>query len=184
MATRGCVEDPRVTRPVDGHGFRGYGYGLVQTYPRVYPCPTLFDYAAVTVEEGAASPVPSQAGASSADAGDTPPRAQRVRGNYVVQPTPDTEPSFVTRSTGPVRRTEKTLDATESTTSAAPTSPSTERSTIAPTTTTTTTASTSPSGRDQTSPSSREQFLEARLAQLEAHVQQHLPPPYQAPPEG
>ncbi|KAJ6461851.1 hypothetical protein C8R47DRAFT_104932 [Mycena vitilis] len=109
---------------------------------------------------------------------DAPTRAQRVRGNYVVQPTPDagaTESTFATSemvSTGVARRNEKTADASESTTSAAPTSPSTERSTIAPTAATT-----------DTSPSTREQFLEARLAQLEAHVQQHLPPPYQAPPE-
>ncbi|KAJ7635458.1 hypothetical protein DFH06DRAFT_1479123 [Mycena polygramma] len=186
----------------------------------------LFDYAAVTVEEGAASSsVPSEAAASSKPkshtgtivsavvgvigglallggliflllrrrrrnktresylaptpiTADEPARAQRVRGNYVVQPTPDTgatEPSFVTSemvSTGAGRRTEKMVDASESTTSAAPTSPSTERSTIAPTAATAT-----------TSPSTRERFLEARLAQLEAHVQQHLPPPYQAPAE-
>ncbi|KAJ6564008.1 hypothetical protein B0H19DRAFT_1258525 [Mycena capillaripes] len=123
------------------------------------------------------------------------PRPQRVRDNYVVRPFVEsalslsqTQPSSLTTTPAPtMNQPEKTLDLswTNPTLSVSAlsvgsaTSPLStvhrdpEMSTLAPTITSGTTMSSS----------ARERFLEDRLAIIEAHLQQHLPPPYQPPPE-
>ncbi|KAJ7663322.1 hypothetical protein DFH06DRAFT_347594 [Mycena polygramma] len=122
-------------------------------------------------------------------AADKPRRAQRVRDNYIIRPFSETAPSTTqsqartpTQPLSPTTptagtRAEKTLEipSTAPTHSVVSTSPVSPRSP--------TEISTRPSTTSM-STSVRERFLEDRLAILEAHVQQHLPPLYEPPPEG
>ncbi|KAJ6461848.1 hypothetical protein C8R47DRAFT_1159101 [Mycena vitilis] len=117
---------------------------------------------------------------------DKPRRTLRVRDNYIIRPFSETAPSTTQSQprtpTTPTAgtRAEKTLATTspaltQSALSQGPTSP------VSPSSPTE--ISTRPSTASM-STSARERFLEDRLAILEAHVQQHLPPLYEPPPDG
>ncbi|KAJ7635457.1 hypothetical protein DFH06DRAFT_1336487 [Mycena polygramma] len=125
-------------------------------------------------------------------AADKTRRALRVRDNYIIRPFSETAPSTAqsqprtpTQPLSPTTlaagtRAEKRLEIpsaapTQSALSEAPTSPVSPRSP--------TEISTRPSTTSM-STSVRERFLEDRLAILDAHVQQHLPPLYEPPPDG